>query len=267
MNNITKITLIILCCVIMLLCGFFICKYQVYTKSMDLYSQTLQVDNNSNLLESDLANSTQEQLDVKTDTPSQKIEDDVLTLSKAKLAFLKEHLFGQWRFSERVFALDDSKSILYDTTSNISKEGQEELKKSVVLCYQDDYVDFPVRIGQNSFTNARDMFLFGAYGGFQWVRNPIYRIEKLDTNNINLEDFYDLDGHDVQLTGTQNFIKVTYQTEIGNEEDTERKGGRIFANVIYINPNNKDTIYVDFCGLWRMERDKNNYNTGGKSDR
>lgn len=130
-------------------------------------------------------------------------EEETDALSEEDRAFLEEHIYGQWRFADRIVELDQNNNIHNGGISNISDVGIEELKRTVVICYEDDCFWCPVDIGQNTFSYAQDMYLFGMYNGFSWTQDPVYSINEMDT----------------------------------------------------------DTIYVDFCGLWKMTRDENNYST------
>ncbi|MDL2302265.1 hypothetical protein LJC58_07915 [Lachnospiraceae bacterium OttesenSCG-928-D06] len=124
---------------------------------------------------------------------------------------------------------------------------------------------------QDFLSDSGDMYLYAMWSGFNWSSNPRYKIANVDTNIIHLEDLYYDKGHDIQFPGAENFIKVTYS--IDNESQsfiqisypTEGIKGRNLADIIYIDPNDSNTIYLEFCGLWKMERDNNQYGTGGKS--
>ncbi len=247
MNKITKWIISILVCVSMFFCGFFISNKQILQNTTDYSTQA-----------------TNTSADFSEDTN----KDYIPNLTEAEITFLEEHLFGQWRFSERLFELDESKNIVYNTTYNISDSGVEELKKNIVLRYDKDWIQFAVPVTQNSFKNAKDMFLFGKNGGFLSIKEPVYTINKMDSDTINLSNVcIDDQGYDIQFFDAENFINVKYYSQLEKGEYTQRKVGKDFANTIYIDHNNKNIIYVDFCGLWRMERDDTYYGTGGKSER
>lgn len=181
--------------------------------------------------------------------------------------FLQEHLYGQWCFSERLIEIDEDNNIYYGAKPNISDVGVEELKKSVRLAYDERYVLFTVKIGQNSFTYAQDMYLFAAHGGFCWCRNPIYYLKAMEEDVITLRDVYNMSGYEVSVPDMDKYIHVTY-SPMSDPNNSEVYGNifTCFGSDIYIDPNDKDTIYIDFCGLWKMERDDNYYGTDGKSE-
>lgn len=192
-------------------------------------------------------------------------KDDTDTLSEEDRAFLEEHVYGQWRFSNRIVELDENNNIFYGATSNISDVGVEELKRTVVICYEEDWVDFPVKIGQNSFTHAQDMYLFAAYDGFASTMNPVYKISGMNTNKVVLGDRYNWAySYEIRMPGWEDYIHVTYHVK--SDPDSRRIAHYLgyFGSDIYVNPNDTDRIYVDFCGLWEMTRDETHYGPAGK---
>ena len=198
---------------------------------------------------------------------TEKQEADPYTLTEEEKTFLQEHLYGQWRFSERIIKIGEDNNFQNGTESNISDAGVAQLKKSVRLYYGEDAVEFTVDIGQNSFTYPQDMYLFAAHGGFSWSRNPVYTVNALEEDVITLKDVYNKDGYKAPAEWMENFTHVTYVTM----QDTNQSGliGNIFTysgSDVYIDSNDKDTIYIDFCGLWKMERDDSYYGTDGKSE-
>lgn len=182
-------------------------------------------------------------------------------LTEEDRSFLEEHLYGQWTFSERLFTLYDSTEILGNYEFNFSDEGVEALKK-VRITYEEDYVG--MRYGQDSFTNHRDFFLFGAYGGLNSVRHPVFHMGgKSDGSRLRLNVIYIPEGQYVQLPEKKELVKVYYN--LGYDVNVNPSVMGDYAGMhVYIDPNDTETIYLDFCGLWRMERDRNNYNTNGK---
>lgn len=265
MNKRMKITCLILVGAALFVAGFFSERYFGQPKFANGSSITSVPENTPQPVLTD---------PVETSTPPEDTFDDMVTmeeslyvppLSDEDLTFLEDHLFGQWRFSERIIALDQTQNIFYDTNSNISDIGVEELKKNMVISFSEDYIEFPVSITQNSLSNAKDMFLFGKYGGFQTVQFPIYEIVDNNTNMIALKDIYLTEPYYVYLSDANHYMKVSYTTQLNNGEYAQRKISYNFLSRIYIDPDDTDTIYVDFCGLWSMERDDINYSTAGKS--
>jgi len=240
-----KRVLTMVICVVFFISGFVISKY--YTLENESHEESPKITDN-------------------TDVEKNNEKDVFPNLTESEIEFLEKHLFGQWRFSERLYSLDESSNNRYNTTYNISDIGVEELKKYLVIAYEKDWIDFPVRMQQTTFSNARDMFLFGRNGGFYSIRNPVYSIEKMDSNVIDLSNVYTLGSgkNKIEFLGAENFIKISCL--VRNEENMSRQIGEVFLNTIYIDPNDVNTIYADFCGLWKMERDQANYNTGTKSE-
>ena len=190
---------------------------------------------------------------------------DFYELTEEEEKFLQEYLYGQWRFSERIIEIDENNNFNYNSFPNISDIGVEEIK-AVRLLYEDSSVSITVKIGQDTFTNARDMYLFAAHGGFSWSDNPIYSINEMDTDSIILKDVYNIyNGYEVTVEGLENYIHVHYSVPT---EKSELHGNifSCFGSDIYINPSDTDVIYIDFCGLWKMERDDSYYGTNSKSE-
>lgn len=194
-------------------------------------------------------------------------EDTMPVLTGAETAFMEEHVFGQWKFAERCISLDEGKHGEGNYLSNISDVGVEELMEQGVFGFYETSIAFNIEMDQFSFSNAADMYLLGLNRGYQTVKNPIYKIEEMKDSTVKLEDVYNKKGREVQMPSMDNFIKVMYFTEMEGKGNAEWLAERNFGDTIYIDPNEKDIFYIDFCGLWRMERDETNYSTGVKSFR
>lgn len=172
-------------------------------------------------------------------------------MEEKKEEFLEEHLYGQWRFLERV-AKDRNKDYA------LSENGEKELKKMVILEYQKEWVRHPLKEGQTSFSNPKDMWIFGLYGGFSWGKLPTYTMTEMGSNQISLRNLkeekkpYQVRVFDI---GAENFMHVTYsfRTLQGGSEYLNYQE-EYFGSNIYIDPNDTENIYVEFCGLWRMVR-------------
>lgn len=211
-------------------------------------------------------NSQMQMEDSKDNEPELLLEEAPELLTEEEKLFLEEHIYGQWRFADRIVEIDENNNTYYGASANISDVGVEELKKIVVIAYEEKSVWFPVEIGQNSFSYAQDMYLFAAHGGFLWSRKPIYKINEMDTDMIVLKDMFSWNyRYEVQIPGWEDYIHVTYAPE---DHDSMQIGNifSLFGSSIYVNPNDTDTIYIDFCGLWKMTRDDAYYGTDGKSE-
>lgn len=194
-------------------------------------------------------------------------KNDTDTLSEEDRAFLEEHVYGQWRFSNRIVELDENRNIHYGATSNISDVGVEELKQTVVILYEENLVDFPVKIGQDSFTHAQDMYLFAGYGGFSSTVKPVYKVSEMNTNKVGLSDLYNWAfPYEIRMPGWEDYIHVSYHAKTDPNSVLVAHYFGYFGSDIYVNPNDTDTIYVDFCGLWEMTRDETHYGPTGHWD-
>lgn len=192
--------------------------------------------------------------------PEHILNEELGFLSEEEQHFLEEHIYGQWRFANRVVEIDDNNYNRQGVTANISDVGVEELKQTVVILYEKNTIEFPVKIGQDSFSNAQDMYLFAANAGVALTRKPIYKMNRLDTDTIILRDVYNWwNGNEVQMPGWEDYIHVKYY--VPDDQESVRYGNiySSFGSDIYVNPDDTDTFYIDFCGLWKMTRDDTNY--------
>ena len=74
-------------------------------------------------------------------------------------------------------------------------------------------------------------------------------------------------GYEVQVEGIEDFIHIGYSGSITDTKEVienENVFFDCFGSDIYIDPDDADTIYIDFCGLWKMERENVNNDTNGK---
>lgn len=176
--------------------------------------------------------------------------------------FLEKHLFGQWEFSDRLIALDEDRNRHIGTISNFSSLGIEELKK-VRFTY--DVRTVRALFLRKFLTDPRDMYLFGIYGGLNAVDLPYYHIDtEVDEDNICLMDIYGAGTYSVQFPEEKELVRVYYNLGY-DEKNNPHVNGIYMGSNIYIDPDDTDTIYLDFGGLWEMKRDKQNYSTSGKS--
>ena len=154
-------------------------------------------------------------------------------MEEKKEKFLEEHLYGKWRFLEVVRG-----DILSDYT--LSKNGQEELKEMVILEYQKEWVKHPLKKGQNSFSDPRDMWIFALEGGISWGKLPTYTVEKVKKNLFYVTYSFP------SLQGGSKYL-------ILDREDFPFEG-KNFWNDIYIDPDDTESIYVKFGVFWKLTR-------------
>lgn len=184
-------------------------------------------------------------------------------LTEEDANFLREHLFGVWRVSERLIALDEG----YRYTSNFSEQGVEELKDFVIE-YKEDFVR-SVGYDQNTFSNPEDVFLYTEYGGNYAVNLPVYHVERdVDENEIRLNHLFagPYNGWaQYEDFGEGKLVHVHY--DLGYDVNDNPSVFSIFflGNSIYINPDDTNTIYLDFCGLWELKKIADDSSTNGKN--
>ena len=170
-------------------------------------------------------------------------------LGEEEQQLIEEHVFGTWNFSRRLVALDDGGNI-----ANFSEQGVEELKNMGII-YDDIRV---TKKNLNEYKNCflskpGDIFLFTEYGGDKSVRYPTYYIERevdeerIKLKNISGEEIY------IQLPEECELIHVYYDLDY-DEENNPSVLGYYLANDLYVNPDDKDTLYLNFCGLWELKR-------------
>ena len=148
------------------------------------------------------------------------------------------------------------------TISNFSSLGIEELKK---IRFQYDVRTVRALFLRKFLTDPKDMYLFGIYGGLNAVNLPYYHIDtEVDEDNICLMDIYGAGTYSVQFPEEKELVRVYYNLGY-DEKNNPHVNGIYMGSNIYIDPNDTDTIYLDFGGLWEMKRDKQNYSTSGKS--
>lgn len=181
--------------------------------------------------------------------------DYYLTIEET--AFLEEHLWGiimgAWEFSERIVALKKN-SNHREWEVNFSEEGIREMKLDMVdIWYTKEHVWCRTPAPRRFFSNQTDIYLYSIYGGLVEIEFPVYQIEQMDTGTIFLDNVYSETGYDeVELDWMKGFYHVSYS--MMDAEGVGRMTGYYPANDIYIDPENTDVIYVDFCGLWKMVR-------------
>ncbi|MCM1233939.1 MAG: hypothetical protein NC489_27855, partial [Ruminococcus flavefaciens] len=126
--------------------------------------------------------------------------------------------------------------------------------KSLTFIYDRDFVRID-GYDQNTFSRPEDIYLYNQCGGDQAVNDPVYYVDRhVDENNIPISN----DG--IQIEGAVFPLKcelVFVFYDLGCDEAyypaiTCTYGHA--ADRIYVNPDDTDTLYLSFCGLWKLER-------------
>ena len=86
-------------------------------------------------------------------------------LTEEDTEFLREHVFGQWRFTERLSTSGRQEEY------NFSEQGIEDMK-NIVVCLDADRINIVSGLNQGTFADAQDAYAFSDYGGFF---QPSYR--------------------------------------------------------------------------------------------
>lgn len=161
-------------------------------------------------------------------------------LDEEDAQFILEHVLGEWKISERIIEIKDA--------DNISSKGIEEMKNLVVI-YDKDFVMIN-GYDQHTFSNRDDIFLYLSYGGILEVNLPVYHIDwHVDEENLGGQGKYYRFPKECEL------VHVNYNLgyDVGSHSSV-LYGISYAASNIYVNPNDKDTIYLDMCGLWELKR-------------
>lgn len=182
-------------------------------------------------------------------------------LTEDEREFLEEHVVGEWSFSERVIALEEGDDAY---ASNFSEQAVKKLE-NISIVFHNDVVQ---RVGyrRSTFSEPEDIYLFAEYGGEMPVRDPVYHIDSnVDEERICLRDIYADEGvYYAPFPEECELVHVYY--DLGyDEEDYPSVDVYHYADDFYVDPDNTEVLYLNFCGLWKLERQMDTYGSGGKS--
>lgn len=174
--------------------------------------------------------------------------------------FFQEHVVGAWSFSERIIALEEEGAY----TSNFSEQAIKELENVWIIIHED--VVQKSGYHWDTFSEPDDIYLFAAYGGTAPVRYPVYHIESnVDEERILLRNIYADEGvYYAPFPEECELVHVFY--DLGYDEEEYPSVDTYYcANDFYVDPDNTDVLYLNFCGLWKLERQRDTYGPSGKS--
>lgn len=161
-------------------------------------------------------------------------------LDEKDAQFILEHVLGQWKISERIMGIKGA--------DNISSQGIREMK-NLIFIYDKDFVMIN-GYDQYTFSNRNDIFLYLSYGGNLEVDLPVYHIDRhVDEDNLGGAGKYFRFPEECEL------VHVNYNLgyDVGSYSSV-LYGISYAASDIYVDPDDKDTLYVDMCGLWKLKR-------------
>lgn len=152
------------------------------------------------------------------------------TLDYKDIIFLEDHVWGEWKFSEKI-------------DSPISCIGEKEIQ-SVHVVYDKDFVKAE-GYDQNTFSNAEDIFWYTKYNGNEQASLPVYHI---------IGDEAEADWRLAPLVNDSEIVQVYY--DLGYDANYKPSVRELFPfqGTIYVDPDNINSLYLSFCGLWEMER-------------
>ena len=168
------------------------------------------------------------------------------TWSREFEELLEEHVFGDWRISRRIGVVNDGRVTSAEDIPghkvDFSKQGVEEMK-GIVVHYGRDSAGVAWGIDQTTFSDPVDMELFGTAGGFGGVIQPSYALgEGTYRQRVVVED----------CPPVEELVPVCYAGWNAVWEKLPRNS----IHKIYVDPGDTDTLYLNFCGLWEMKREK-----------
>lgn len=164
-------------------------------------------------------------------------------LDEEDAEFIWEHVLGQWKISERII------DIKYD--ENISSQGIKEMK-DLIFVYDKDFVMIK-GYDQHTFSNRDDIFFYIRYGGSREVNLPVYHVDRhVDEDNLMLS--YLAQGQHSRFPEECELVHVRYDLGYGASQPSVLARTTFAASYIYVNPDDKDTLYIDMYGLWKLER-------------
>ncbi len=155
---------------------------------------------------------------------------------------IEEHVFGEWKIRERIMELESD--------NNISTQGIEEMK-NLVFIYDKNFVRID-GYEQCTFSDRDDLFLFQYYGGNYGVKLPVYHVNR-DVDECDLGG----QGDYGQFPKECELVKVDY--DLGYDLSLYPSvlyGTRYAGEALYVDSEDKDTLYLDMCGLWELKRCK-----------
>jgi hypothetical protein len=258
MNKATRFGLLII-----LLCGSFFIGYMVSINVNQL--------NKNNTDETAVVNKTTSETSTEVTFATTPLPTtETINLSEEDQKFLEEHVYGYWMISRRIFALDERNNDTANLSSNISDEGVKSLIGSGIYITKNSISQESSRVSSVAhLTNPVDTYLLGLYGIFNKIVNPVYEISEVSTKNLLINDKLVNIKSPLDIFSTEKITKVSYG--LG-----ERDNSRAFINIeiyeiggtLYVpDPKDKNTLYIDFCGIWELKRseDLRKDTTNGKS--
>lgn len=175
--------------------------------------------------------------------------------------FLNEHLFGSWSFSRRLISLEECGQ--EGDFSSLAEKGLEDLW----ITFERDFISIK-GYDADTFSNVYDVYLFTEYGGNTMPNQRVYQIQSdMDEENIILHHTLTEDM-EVLAPFPENceLMRITY--DLGYDLDQFPAVDTVlFGDNIYLDPEDINTIYMDFGGLWELKREgeQGSYSTAGKS--
>lgn len=165
-------------------------------------------------------------------------------LTGTEKEILEEHVYGTWVFAHRLYDLEEAEF-------SISGQGVEEIVENMDIAFGENYEwHF---CGQDSLSNPRDVYLYFAYGGGNGARCVWHVWDEADTRNIRLRNVLSEKDSYIHFKEKEKLVEVSYDLGYNAYENPSAQVYG-FGSHLYIDPEDRETLYLDFCGLWELKR-------------
>lgn len=171
-----------------------------------------------------------------------KMNEWEIKLTPEDAELLQEHLFGKWRF----------KGLEETVDTGFSEQGVKEMQ-DIEIIFSEDSVQMD-GYNQHTFSDSKDMFTYLDRGGGKRISQPVYHVirkenkERLPKMN-RVRWWWD---HEQAFPEKSEMIYV--ECDLGMHSSYWRVPEGYPGDEVCIDPEDTDTIYLRFSGLWEMER-------------
>jgi hypothetical protein len=171
-------------------------------------------------------------------------------LTEEDAEFLQKHIFGEWKFVKQ---LKDELGL----ESEVKHWNTDEMSDITVLLDES-----AVRLNgysEQTFSEAEDAFVFTQFKESMEVKMPVYHIykeedaEKMEACIYLMKVLEERSGNVNRQSEKSRMMAAWF--DLGYDRYRNPSVSIWYdARRIYVNLEDIDTIYLDFCGLWELER-------------
>lgn len=160
--------------------------------------------------------------------------------------FLEEYVLGEWKFSR---LLDNGVGWNFD---NWDGDGMENLK----IVFDENETKIK-GYHQETFSNIRDAYSFTELMVGMEINQPVYHIiydaEFLADYEFLMQVFKKSGKSEAEFLGESVWKVVSF--DVGYDTYQNPSVSTWYEDhLIYVNPSDRDKIYLRFCGLWELDR-------------